>query len=120
MLLPLVMLFGLYIQSHGDYSPGGGFQAGVVFASALILYGLFNGIDRLQQVFPQWLLRWGMGLGLLLYLGTGVAGMFLGGAFLDYGVLPGGQHVGILLVELGVGLTVASTMVTFLCLFAKP
>ncbi|MEC7875393.1 MAG: MnhB domain-containing protein, partial [Pseudomonadota bacterium] len=38
-LIPLIMLFALYVQFHGDYGPGGGFQAGVIFASSFILYG---------------------------------------------------------------------------------
>lgn len=120
LLLPLLLLFALYVQAHGDYSPGGGFQAGVIFASALILYGLFFGTANLVKVLPLPWLRAAMAIGLLLYLLTGLLGILLGGDFLDYGVLPGGQHIGILLVELGVGLTVAATMTLFFCLFAEP
>ncbi len=120
LLLPLLLLFALYVQAHGDYSPGGGFQAGVIFASALILYGLFFGTANLGKVLPLPWLRTAMAIGLLLYLLTGLLGILLGGAFLDYAVLPGGQHVGILLVELGVGLTVAAAMTLFFCLFAEP
>ena len=51
-LIPLIMLFALYVQFHGEYSPGGGFQAGVIFASAIILYGLVFGVEQARQVLP--------------------------------------------------------------------
>ena len=38
-MVGVIVLFGLYVQFHGDYSPGGGFQAGVIIAAAFILYG---------------------------------------------------------------------------------
>ena len=45
LLIPLIMLFAFYVQFHGDFGPGGGFQAGVIFASAFILYALIFGVD---------------------------------------------------------------------------
>ena len=51
-LIPLIFLFGLYVQAHGDYSPGGGFQAGVIFAAGFILYGLVFGLDELKRGVP--------------------------------------------------------------------
>lgn len=56
-LLPFIFLFALYVQFHGDYGPGGGFQAGVIFASAFVLYGLVFGIDNARRVMPRWMLR---------------------------------------------------------------
>ncbi|MFT7417363.1 MAG: multicomponent Na+:H+ antiporter subunit B, partial [Glaciecola sp.] len=44
-LSPIIILFALYVQFHGDYSPGGGFQAGVIFSSAILLYALTYGLD---------------------------------------------------------------------------
>jgi multicomponent Na+:H+ antiporter subunit B len=123
LLLPLILLFALYVQFHGDYGPGGGFQAGVIFATGLILYALVFGLDAGRSVVPPaWVLR-GMPLGVLIYAGTGAATMLLGGPYLDYGRLDPaqpahGQHLGILLVEFGVGLTVASTMVSLFYSFA--
>lgn len=122
-LLPLILLFGLYVQFHGDYGPGGGFQAGVIFASGFILYGLIYGLEQAQRLMPPWLLRIGVSLGVLIYAGTGVMGLLLGGQYLDYNVLDAhdpvhGQHLGILLVELGVGTTVSSVMVTIFYTFA--
>jgi len=124
LLIPLILLFALYVQFHGEYGSGGGFQAGVIFASGFILYALIFGIETLRKVVPLGLLRIVSALGLLLYIGTGVAGMLLGGNFLDYNVLAtdpvAGQHLGILLIELGVGITVAAVMLMMFYVFAKP
>ena len=114
-LIPFVLLFALYTQFHGDFGPGGGFQAGVIFAAGLILYGLVFGLDALERVAPRLVVEVTAASGVLLYGGVGVASMLLGGHFLDYNVLDAsdavhGQHLGILLVELGVGIAVAATM----------
>ncbi len=124
LLLPFILLFALYVQFHGDYGPGGGFQAGVIFGAGFILYGLIYGLDYAQRILPAWLLRIGISLGVLIYASVGVAGLLLGGNYLDYGVLDAhhpahGQHLGILLVELGVGITVSSVMVTIFYAFAR-
>lgn len=123
LLLPLILLFALYVQFHGDYGPGGGFQAGVIFGAGFILYALVYGLDNARRLMPPWLLRIGVSLGVLIYAGVGLAGLFLGGNYLDYGVLDPhdpahGQHLGILLVELGVGITVSAVMVTIFYAFA--
>lgn len=114
LLIPVIMLFALYVQFHGDYGPGGGFQAGVIFAAAIILYALVFGLDTAMAVMPPGLLKALAALGVLLYAGVGIEAMILGGNFLDYNELAAsptdGQHIGILLVELGVGITVASVM----------
>jgi len=87
LLLPLILLFALYVQFHGDYGPGGGFQAGVIFGAGFILYALIYGLDNARRLVPPWLLRIGVSLGVLIYAGVGLMGLFLGGNFLDYGVL---------------------------------
>jgi len=121
LFIPFILLFAFYVQFHGDYGPGGGFQAGVIFAAAFVLYGLVFGVEAAQRIASPSLLLACAAFGILLYAGTGVAGILLQGNFLDYGVLDGhdpvhGQHLGILLVELGVGITVAAVMIiTFLC-----
>ncbi len=121
-LLPLILLYALYVQFHGDFGPGGGFQAGVLFAVGLILYGLIYGVDTLQRVISPDVLRTLMASGVLLYAGVGVLGIFMGGQYLDYGVLAQdplqGQHWGIFFVELGVGITVASVMTSLFYAFA--
>ena len=86
-LIPYILLFAMYVQFHGDFGPGGGFQAGVIFASALILYGLVYGLPALHRVAPPRVVEKLIALGLLLYAGTGIACMVMGGNFLDYDVL---------------------------------
>ena len=121
-MIPFILLFALYVQFHGDFGPGGGFQAGVIFAAAFILYGLIYGIENARKVLPATATRLLLAAGVLLYVGTGLFGIFMGGNFLDYNVLAatavGGQYLGILLVEFGVGTTVAATMVTIFFVFA--
>jgi len=122
MLIPLIMLFALYVQFHGDYGPGGGFQAGVIFGAAIILFALIFGLERAKQAFPPRVLEVLVAVGLMIYGGTGLAAIVKGGNFLGYGALAHdpvhGQHLGILLVELGVGITVASVMSTIFFHFA--
>ena len=141
-LIPYILLFAMYVQFHGDFGPGGGFQAGVIFAAALILYGLVYGLPALQKVAPPVVIEKLIALGVLLYAGTGIACMVMGGNFLDYDVLthgflkelpavneflqgkgqlhflPDGQHLGIFLVELGVGITVTAVMMMIFYAFA--
>ena len=121
-LIPYILLFALYVQWHGDFGPGGGFQAGVIFAAGFILYALIFGVPTVRDVIPAYATRALLAIGVLLYGLVGVVGMLMGGKFLDYNVLAstptGGQHVGILLVELGVGITVAAAMITIFCTFA--
>ena len=122
-MIPYILLFALYVQFHGDFGPGGGFQAGVIFAAGFILYGLIFGIENARKVIPAWVNRVLLAIGLLLYGGTGIASFFLGGNFLNYSVLSynpvSGQHLGILLVELGVGITVSATMMTIFFIFSS-
>ena len=124
LLIPLIMLFALYVQFHGDYGPGGGFQAGVIFAVGFILYGLIYGVDQLRKVIPPGFVRILSASGVLIYAGVGVASILNGGEFLNYDVLASdpiaGQHIGILLIEAGVGLTVAATMIILFYTFARP
>ncbi len=122
LLIPFILLFALYVQFHGDDGPGGGFQAGVIFATGIILYALANGTERAMRLIPPGVLRPLSALGVLLYGGVGLVSMALGGEFLNYEVLAHdaahGQHVGILLIEAGVGLTVASVMLMIFYNFA--
>ena len=117
-----IILFGLYVQFHGDFGPGGGFQAGVIVASAFILYAIVFGLEKGKKLFPLNINVFLLALGGILYGGVGVASMLLGEEFLSYNVLgttnQAGQHIGILLVEFGVGLTVSNVMIALFYAFA--
>jgi multicomponent Na+:H+ antiporter subunit B len=141
-LIPYILLFAMYVQFHGDFGPGGGFQAGVIFAAALILYGLVFGLPAAQKVAPPWVVEKLIAIGVMIYAGTGFACILLGGKFLEYDVLehhflteapafldflpgstphhllPSGQHLGIFAVELGVGITVTAVMTMIFYAFA--
>jgi len=123
LLIPAILLFALYVQFHGDYGPGGGFQAGVIFASAIILYALLHGTRRAEKIISLKLAKTFAAIGILIYAGIGILGIILGGNFLDYNVLAHdpihGQHWGILLIELGVGITVGSVIISIFYAFAK-
>ena len=120
--IPGIILFALYVQFHGDYGPGGGFQAGVILGAAFILYGLVYGLDAMQSVAPPKVIISLIAIGLLIYAGVGIATQLLGANFLEYNALAHhkkeGQHIGILIVEFGVGVTVASVMITIFYMFA--
>ena len=122
-LIAPIMLFALYVQFHGDFSPGGGFQAGVIFAAAVVLYALIFGLQATKQIVKPRVIEILVALGVLLYVGTGLVSLFLGHNFLDYNALDPqdpahGQHLGIFLVELGVGITVAAVMIAIFFAFA--
>src|SRR5918995_6414371 len=106
LMIAFMLLFALYVQFHGDFGPGGGFQAGVIFASGFILYALLFGVANARRVASPGVVRVTLASGVLLYAGTGVAGLLLGGNYLDYSVLAHdpvhGQHLGIMLIEFGV------------------
>ncbi len=120
--VPGILLFGLYVQFHGDYGPGGGFQAGVIFGAGFILYGLVFGLEDLRKVAPPPITTTLIAVGVLLFAGVGIMSQLLGANYLDYDVLAAdphaGQHLGIILVELGVGITVAAVMMTIFMTFA--
>jgi multicomponent Na+:H+ antiporter subunit B len=115
---PFIMLFGLYVVFHGHYSPGGGFQGGTLLAAALLLIRLAAGFDIAQLQFKRVLGTPLGSIGVLVYFGTGFLAMISGGEFLDYGFLPfagvtgaGLRSLGILMVEIGVGLAVMAILV---------
>ena len=122
LLLPFILLFALYVLFHGDFGPGGGFQAGVIGAAAIIFYALIYGLADARKAVPEPLVESMMALGVLIYAGVGVVGMLLGGNFLDYFVLDPdpvqGQHRGIFWVEVGVAVTVSGVMLKIFYMFA--
>lgn len=123
LILPFILLFALYVQFHGDYGPGGGFQAGVITAAMVILLAVTCGLDLAQRIAPWGLVQCMVPLGVLIYIGTGVMGLLLGNNFLDYSPLAHdpvhGHELGIFLVEAGVLITVAGTMVALFYAFVE-
>ena len=122
LLIPFIVLFGLYVQFHGEYGPGGGFQAGAIIATGVILYGLLEGESAALKAIPRSVLLGMVVGGALLYGGVGVACMLMGGAFLDYSVLAAdpvaGQQLGILIIEAGVGMAVCGALLSIYHAFA--
>jgi multicomponent Na+:H+ antiporter subunit B len=122
-LIPLILLFALYVQFHGDFGPGGGFQAGVIFAAAFVLYALVFGLGEAKKVASDRVLRMISAGGVLVYGGVGIANLILGNNFLGYNGLAAGpiagQHLGILLVEAGVGMTVGAVMISLFFYFSS-
>ena len=124
-LTPFIITFALYVHFHGDYSPGGGFQAGVILAAAFALLALVYGLDEVQRVLPPAFANGCAALGVLIYAGVGVVTMMRGHGYLAFNAFAydpahpeGGQHYGILLVELGVLVTVFGVMISVFYLFA--
>jgi multicomponent Na+:H+ antiporter subunit B len=123
LVLPFILLFALYVQFHGDYGPGGGFQAGVITAAMVILVSITFGLQSAKRIAPQRFVEIMVPLGVLIYAGVGLAGLAAGQNFLDYSVLsanaPKGRELGILLVEAGVFVTVSGTMIALFYAFVE-
>jgi len=128
MLIPFMLVFALYVHFHGDFSPGGGFQAGVIIAASVVFHALVFGLYPTQKIVPPRLVELMMPAGVLIYAGVGVISLILGENFLGYDVLahnehPGlpnfhGQERGVFWVEVGVVTTVAGTMISIFYAFA--
>jgi len=120
--LPFILVFALYVQFHGDFGPGGGFQAGVIIAAAVVFYALIYGLANARRLVPERVVESMMAAGVLIYAGVGLMGLVLGGNFLDYFVLDrdpvAGQHRGIFWVEVGVAVTVSGVMLKIFYMFA--
>lgn len=118
-LIPFIQLYGLYVIMHGHYSPGGGFQGGVILAASIVLFILTNGLSENNRKRYEKGLAFLSALGILIYSGIGFLCIMLSGNYLDYSALSSILHVspayarsyGILGVEIGVALTVMSVMV---------
>ncbi|MGE0630023.1 MAG: Na(+)/H(+) antiporter subunit B [Hyphomicrobiaceae bacterium] len=124
LILPFILLFALYVHFHGDYGPGGGFQAGVIAAGMLILHALVFGVRATKRIAPQRVVETMVPLGVLVYASAGLPALFKGMNYLNYAAYDlhhpaHGHHLGILLVESGVIITVFSTMVAIFYAFSE-
>lgn len=118
LLIPFIQLFAIYVIMHGHYGPGGGFQGGVLLAASIMLQRLYLGKEASYQKFPPKLALVLASIGMLIFGLAGIVPMAFGGSFLDYAYLPipgvsGAElrYLGILIVELGIGLAVFGTIV---------
>lgn len=118
LLSPFIAMFGLYIIAHGHYGPGGGFAGGVFVAVAAILPRLTLPEHVAYRLVPTAVGPLAGAIGMLGFLLIGIVPLLLGGAFLDYSVLAFGgmeearaRYLGILIVEIAVGLAVAGAMI---------
>lgn len=123
LLLPFVIVFGFYVHFHAEYSPGGGFQAGVVVAGGVILYALIFGLGPAIRIVPVRAVELIVSAGAFIFLAVGVVTMLFGGNYLDYYALPIAdpiisQQVGIVLVEVGVLAAVAGAALAIFYAFA--
>jgi multicomponent Na+:H+ antiporter subunit B len=122
LLVPFIVLFGLYVQFHGEYGPGGGFQAGAIIATGVILYALLEGEREALRAIPRAVLLGLVVGGALLFGAVGIVCMLMGGAFLDYSVLAAdpvwGQQLGIIVIEAGVGMAVCGALLSIFHAFA--
>jgi multicomponent Na+:H+ antiporter subunit B len=118
LLSPYIMVFGWYVIFHGHYSPGGGFQGGALLAASILLIRVSGGriISRMQL--QEYLNTPLAIIGVFIYFLTGITAMLAGGYFLDYGQLPIPgmepywlRYTGILIIEVGIGLTVMAVLV---------
>jgi multicomponent Na+:H+ antiporter subunit B len=116
---PLIQIFALYVVAHGHYSPGGGFQGGVMLGASFILLALSGSLrETLLRFSEQQYLRLAF-IGIVIYAGLGLLPLWVGRNYLDYGALTGlfmtkGEEMarshGILGVEIGVATTVMAIM----------
>ena len=121
LISPLITFYSLYILFNGEDSPGGGFQAGAIFATNIILLDMVGFLDKARTLRKTSAgleliktLIFLSALGVFIYLSVGIVSIFFGGNFLDYSVLLNnkllGQHIGIFIIEIGIAITVASVL----------
>lgn len=116
-LVAALQVFALYVVVHGHYSPGGGFQGGVLFGAAIVLPLLVQGRHKgLIVLGPQGALVMGAA-GVLVFLGFGLFAPFVGQPVMDYAAVPLHPDPGyrralaILGIEVGVTMAVAGSVV---------
>ncbi|MFD5840411.1 MnhB domain-containing protein [Streptomyces chartreusis] len=123
LVLPVALLIGLYVIAHGQLSPGGGFQGGVVAATSLHLLYLGADYRALERIRPVGLFEVGDALSASAYLVTGLAGLIGGTAFLANTLLPYGTFNTLSsggtvpLLNAAVGMEVACAVVVLLARF---
>lgn len=119
-LVPFMQLFALYVVAHGHHSPGGGFQGGCILGASFILICVGYDIEEAKRRMTENLNTIYCSVGVIIFAGTGLVCMALGGNYLDYSflhkILPvdpvSARSQGILFIEIGVGFTVMAVMIS--------
>lgn len=113
LMVPFVLVFGVYVVAHGHYGPGGGFAGGVVLAVGVVLAKLTLDRALVDRCFPSWLPVAAMCVGMGTFLVSALLPLVAGGELLDYASVPAGsmddarrRYLGIMVVEVGVGAVV--------------
>jgi len=121
LIIPFLQLYAIYVLMHGHYSPGGGFQGGVMMGASFILLVIAYGLEEAKRRISLKALTIYACLGLFIYSGTGAVALLMGSNYLDYGTLPLPissipkiRAMGILSIEIGVFLGVMAIMI---CIF---
>ncbi|MBP7189766.1 MAG: hypothetical protein KA998_00760 [Rickettsiaceae bacterium] len=118
-ILPFIVFLAIYVQISGEDSPGGGFQAGAIFASSMIAMTFISDF----KICNQKSLIFVAASGVMIYFITGIIPMFSGYMYLDYRAFAASnivaQKIGIFVIELGVGLTVFSSILLIYLLFSE-
>ena len=123
-LVPLIMIFGIYIILFGHLGPGGGFSGGAVIGAGLILYLNAFGFEKTEKFFNAKTYKW-MSFGALACYSAAKSYSFYTGANHIESVIPLGTPGAILssglilLLNICVGVVVSGTMYAFYCMFRK-
>ena len=116
LLTPFIIIFGVFLQIQGNTTTGGGFQAGVILSLSVIFFSMVSGYNYAMQIINIQLVRSLAAVGVFIYIVIGAAPLLLGGKFLEHTMLFNdpvfSQHFGIFVLELGVGIAVACSMIT--------
>lgn len=119
LIVPFSQIFALYVIAHGHHSPGGGFQGGVILGASIVLFAISHNLRSALTHISEKNAVLLCGLGVFIYAGTGALCMLLGSNYLDYSALAPifgtdpimARSHGILMVEIGVGISVMAVMI---------
>ncbi|NLB77617.1 MAG: sodium:proton antiporter [Clostridiaceae bacterium] len=119
-ILPFICIYGFYVIFHGHVSPGGSFAGGIIVGLSFIAFSTIYGIEKGRKKLPEKVLIWTESYGTLWYGIMGMVGIIKGVPFLSNKLAgvnlgePGALNSGglIFFIGFGVGIRVASTMVT--------
>ncbi len=127
LVIPFIQIFALYVIAHGHYSPGGGFQGGVIMGASMVLFAIAFDLRSAIRHVSERLVTVSCALGVFIYAGTGALCMLLGKNYLDFSALAEilgvdpvtARSHGILIVEIGVGIVVMAVMVILYYILAS-